>query len=194
MRRLLIAAVLLIATLAVAVPARSATVRVQRFFDFRDVPVAGTPTRYRLRVRYVVPRTWRQTGRPNALSRTFGHIGSCNFTVRVRARAVTGQDEPATSRVARLVPQTGRLLLDVGTRSNAAWRVARTPGADTVTGLLVRPAPSVRTQPSPSRVWLELRFSATADPRRECHIGGPRTVGAQTGDALATAVVGGFQL
>jgi len=43
------------------------------------------------------------------------------------------------------------------------------------------------------RVWLEVRFSATPDPRTECHAGGPRTVGAQTGDALATAAVGGFQ-
>src|SRR4051812_42035599 len=110
MRRLAIAAVALAAvaaTLAAAVPAPSATVRVQRFFDFKDVPIAGTQTKYRLRVTYVVPRTWRETARPNGLSRTFGHIGSCRFTVRVSTRIVTGPDEPAATRVARLVPQTG---------------------------------------------------------------------------------------
>jgi hypothetical protein len=194
MRRLAIAAVALAAMLAAAVPAWSATVRVQRFSDFKDVPIARTQTKYRLRVTYVVPRTWRPTARPNGLSRTFGHIGSCRFTVRVSTRIVTDRDEPAATRVARLVPQTGGLLLDSGTRSNAAWRVARTSGSDTVTGLLERPAPSVRTQPAPDRAWIEMRFVATADPRRECHIGGPRTVGRQAGDALATAQVGGFQL
>jgi hypothetical protein len=194
MRRIALATAVLVATLAAAVPAQSATVRVQRFSDFKDVPIAGTQTKYRTRVTYVVPQKWRRTGRPNALSRTFGHIGSCNFTVRVTARVVTGAVEPAAARAARLVPQTGRLLLDSGTRGDRAWRVARTSGSDTVTGLLERPAPSVKTQPAGGRAWLELRFRATADPRRECHMGGPRTVGAQTGDALATASTGGFQL
>jgi hypothetical protein len=63
-----------------------------------------------------------------------------------------------------------------------------------VTGLLVRPAPTFRAPLASGRAWIELRFTATADPSRECHIGGPRTVGAQTGDSLATAVVGGFSL
>jgi hypothetical protein len=42
-----------------------------------------------------------------------------------------------------------------------------------------------------------VRFTARADPSRpsrECDGGGPRTVDAQTGDALATAAVGGFGL
>jgi hypothetical protein len=194
MRRITLASLLLAATLVTAVPAQSATVRVQRFTGLQDVPVAGTTTKYRLRLSYAVPATWRQRGRANGLARTFGPFGSCRFTARVPARTVTDVAEPAASRVARLVPQTGPLLLDAGTRSNAAWRVARTSGTDVVTGVLVRPAPSVRTQPSPGRVWLEVRVTATPDPRRECHIGGPRTVGRQTGDALATAQVGGFQL
>ena len=194
MRRLLIAVALLATTHAATAPAHGAIVRVQRFSGFQDRTVSGLQARYRLRLSYVVPGTWRQRGRANGLSRTFGPIGSCRFTVRVTARAVTDADEPAASRVARLVPQTGRLLLDAGTRGDGAWHVARSPGASTVTGLLVRPAPSVRTQPAPGRVWLELRVTATADPRRECHSGGPRTVGGQTGDALATASVGGFQL
>ena len=194
-RRLLIASLLVATTLAAApLPADAATVRVQRFTGFQDVTVAGTQTKYRLRLSYVVPGSWRQRGRANGLSRSFGPIGSCRFTVRVTARTVIDADEPATTRVARLVPATGRLLLDAGTRSDGAWRVARTSGSSTVTGLLVRPAPTVRTQPPGGRVWLEVRFVARADPSRECHAGGPRTVGAQTGDALATAAVGGFQL
>jgi hypothetical protein len=194
MRRLLLATVLLAATLVAALPAQAATVRVQRFSGFRDVTVAGTQTNYRLRLAYTVPGTWPARGTAIGLSRGFGPIGSCRFTVRVTARAVTDAGEPAATRVARLLPATGPLLLDNGTRSNAAWRVARTSGASTVTGLLVRPAPSVKAQPATGRVWLEVRFVARADPSRECHSGGPRTVGAQTGDALATARVGGFQL
>jgi hypothetical protein len=194
MRRLLIAAALVATTLVAVAPAHGATVRVQRFSGFQDVTVAGTTTKYRLRLAYVVPSTWRRRGRPNGLSRTFGPIGSCRFTVSVRVRAVLGANETAAVRVARLLPASGGLLLDNGTRTNRAWRVARTSGSSTVTGLLERPAPSVRTQPAGGRAWLEVRFTARADPSRECHSGGPRTVGAQTGDALATAVVGGFQL
>jgi hypothetical protein len=41
---------------------------------------------------------------------------------------------------------------------------------------------------------LETRIVARADRARECHAAGPRTVGAQAGDALATASLGGFEL
>jgi hypothetical protein len=194
MRRLLIAAVLVAATLVAALPAQGATVRVQRFSGLQDVTVAGTQAKYRLRLAYTVPGKWPVRGKANGLSRTFAPIGSCRFTLRVTTRAVTGPSEPAAARVARILPASGPLLLDTGTRSNAAWRVVRTSGSSTVTGLLERPAPSVKTQPAGARVWLEVRFSAVADPGRECHIGGPRTVGDETGDALATAAVGGFQL
>jgi hypothetical protein len=195
MRRLVVACLLVaVAVVATAVPAHGATVRVQRFSGFRDVPIAATQKPYRLRVAYVVPGSWPLRGRGTAVARTFGPIGSCRFTLRVTAGTTVDTDEPAAARVARLVPQTGPLLLDAGTRGDGAWRVARTSGTSTVTGVLVRPAPSVRTPPASGRVWLELRFAATADPRRECHIGGPRTVGARTGDALATAALGGFEL
>ena len=194
MRRLLVPAALLIAMLVTALPSQAATVRVQRFSGFQDVRVTGaSQTRYRLRLACTVPGTWRVRGRASGLTRTFGPIGSCRFTVRVSARAVADASETAAARAARLLPVTGPRLLDVGTRSNAAWRVVRPSGAQAVTGLLVRPAPSVKTQPAGGRVWLEVRFSATPDPRTECHAGGPRTVGAQSGDALATAAVGGFQ-
>jgi hypothetical protein len=39
-----------------------------------------------------------------------------------------------------------------------------------------------------------LRFTGTPDPRRACHAGGPRALAQQTGDAPATAAVGGFDL
>jgi|tagenome__1003787_1003787.scaffolds.fasta_scaffold20956774_4 hypothetical protein len=197
MRRLSIAATLAaVAVLAAAaLPAEGATVRVQRFSGFSDVSVAGAPqTHYRLRLSYVVPGTWPARGRPSGLFRTFSRIGSCRFTVRVSVRAVADASEPAAARIARLRPATGPLLLDSGTRSNAAWRVVRTSGESTVRGLLVRPAPSVKRQPADGRVWLEVRFLARAEPGRECHSGGPRTVARQTGDALATAAVGGFEL
>src|SRR3954468_9617999 len=177
MRRLLLAVALVAVALAAAVPAGAATVRVQRFSGFSDVSVAGAPqTQYRLRLSYVVPGTWPARGRSSRLLRTFDPIGSCRFTVRVSARAVADATEAAAARVARLRPATGPLLLDSGTRSNAAWRVVRTSGTSTVRGLLVRPAPSVKTQPAGARVWLEVRFVATARPGRECHAGGPRTV------------------
>jgi hypothetical protein len=186
MRRLLIAAALAATALVAVVPARAATVRVQRFSGFQDVTVAGTSTKYRLRLAYVVPGTWRLHSRGTALSRTFGPIGSCRFTVRVTARAVTGPSEAAAARVARIQPASGGTVLDSGTRRNFAWSVPRRRGSDTVTGL--------KTQPAGGRVWLEVRFTARADPSRECHSGGPRTVGAQSGDALATTAAGGFQL
>jgi hypothetical protein len=194
MRRFLIASVLLAATLAAAVPAQGATVRVQRFTGFQDVTVAGTQTKYRLRLAYTMPGTWRVRGKASGLSRTFGPIGSCRFTVRVTTRAVTDASEPAATRVARVLPGAGALLFDNGTRSNAAWRVVRTSGSSTVTGVLVRPAPSVKAQPPTGRVWLEVRATGRADPSRECHSGGPRTVAERIGDALATARVGGFEL
>jgi hypothetical protein len=194
MRRLVIPAALVAATLVAAIPAQGATVRVQRFSDFRDVTVAGMQSQYRLRLAYVVPGSWRARGRAGGLARTFGPIGSCRFTVRVTARAVTGPDESAAGRIERVQPASTGRLLDSGNRRDFAWQVLRQRGSDTVTGLLERPAPSVKTQPAGARVWLEVRFTARADPSRECHSGGPRTVGAQTGDALATAALGGFQL
>src|SRR3954466_1822626 len=93
MRRLMLAAVLVAAALAAAVPAQGATVRVQRFTGFQDVQIGDTAFLYRLRLSYVVPASWHQRGRAAGLSRTFGPIGSCRFTGRVRARG--GRAPPA---------------------------------------------------------------------------------------------------
>jgi hypothetical protein len=194
MRRLLLAALLVATALVAVVPADAATVRVQRFSGFRDVTVEGTQTEYRLRLAYVVPATWPRRGTGSAVTRSFGPIGSCRFTTRMTARAVTGPDESAAARVERVLPGSGGTVLDNGTRRDFAWSVLKARGSDTVRGVLERPAPSMKTQPAGARAWLEVRFTATADPGRECHSGGPRSVGAQLGDALATAAVGGFEL
>src|SRR3954467_8362808 len=119
MRRLLIALVLLAATLVAALPAQGATVRVQRFSGFRDVTVAGTQTRYRLPLAYTVPGRWRHRGAASRRSRPFGPVGSCRFTVRVTTRAVTDASEPAATRVARLLPASGRPMRPPRTRPTA---------------------------------------------------------------------------
>ena len=195
MRRTITVLLALATAALAAVPAGAGPVRYQRVSSYEDVAIVGAQGTYRLRLSYVVPGTWRTRGTPSGVSHTFGPLGSCRFTVRVRARAVAdaaGQD--AATRAARVLPGTGRLLLDYGTRRNAAFRVVRTSDTNVVTGLLVRPAPTVRRQPPNGRVWLEVRFTGTPDARRECHSGGPRSVGRQTGDALATAAAGGFDL
>src|SRR3954463_11030178 len=120
MRRLILADGLVATALDAAVPAQGATVRVQRFTGFQDVQIGDTAFLYRLRVSYVVPAGWHQRGRATGLSRTLGPIGSCRFTVRVRARVVRAPAEPAAERVARLLPATGGLLLDPGQPGNGA--------------------------------------------------------------------------
>jgi hypothetical protein len=196
MRRTIVLLLVLTAAAVGSVPAGAATVERQKFSSFRDVPVQGFQGRYRLRLSYLVPDSWRTSwASPAGISRRFGPLGSCRYTLRVSGRAVAGPAGiDAATRAAQVLPGEGRLLLDDGTRRNAAWRVVRTSGSDDVTGLLVRPAPTVRNQPPNGRVWLEIRFAAVADPRTECHSGGPRTVAQQTGDALAAAVVGGFEV
>src|SRR3954447_15565254 len=108
MRRILVSAALAAATLVAAIPAHAATVRVQRFSDFRDVTVAGAPQiKYRLRLAYTVPSTWPLRGTGSATSRTFRPIGSCRFTVKISSRAVADASEDAAARAARLAPATG---------------------------------------------------------------------------------------
>ena len=195
MRRLLIPAALLIAMLVTALPAQAATVRVQRFSGFQDVRVTGaSQTRYRLRLAYTVPGTWPVRGRASGLTRTFGPIGSCRFTVRVscprrgRRERDRGRARRPSAAGDRAAPARRRDPLERGVAGGAPDGRA---GGDRP----ARPSRAEREDPARGgRVWLEVRFSATPDPRTECHAGGPRTVGAQTGDALATAGVGGFSL
>ena len=181
-----------VATVAVATASGAGSKRVR---GSGEVAVAGAAgTRYVVRTTYTVPSSWPRLGRRKAqtLRHRFGPIGSCRIRVTISGTAVADAPEDSVARVTRLLPGTGRGPLDHGTRTNAAYRVVRTAnrGAD---ALLVKPAPTVRQQPAPRIVWLELRAIAVIDSRTECHSGGPRTVGTLLGDAFAAARVGGFQ-
>ncbi|MEA2231956.1 MAG: hypothetical protein QOD83_1772 [Solirubrobacteraceae bacterium] len=158
-------------------------------------PVAGaTSINYQLRSFYIVPASWKAAkAKRDAITRRFGPVGSCKITITVTARAVADADEPAAARVTRLLPASRQYLHDEGTRRTAAWRVIRASGSRTITGMLVRPAPTVRTQPQGQRVWLELTAVGKVDPTVECHAGGPRSVAAAFGDMLAAGSLGGFQ-
>jgi hypothetical protein len=194
--RRIVLVLLLVATAICAVAVATASgAGSNRVRGYGDVAVQGTTgTRYVVRTTYAVPSSWRRLGRRNALKLThrFGPIGSCRIRVTISGAAVADAPEDSVARVTRLLPAAGRSLLDHGTRTNAAYRVVRasTRGAD---ALLVKPAPTVRQQPAPLIVWLELRAIAVIDSRTECHAGGPRTVGTLIGDAFAAARVGGFE-
>jgi hypothetical protein len=161
---------------------------------FGEVAVKGSEEmRYVVRIRYAVPGSWRRVGHRRGLMRRFGPIGSCRIRVTILASAIADAREDAADRATRLLPGAGRSVLDYGTRTNAAYRVVRAPGGKDVNALLVKPAPSVRQQPTSRIVWIELRARAVIDRRTECHAGGPRNVGGQLGDAFAAARLGGFQ-
>lgn len=184
----------LLAGAAVATAAGSGS-RYVAISTYEEKGVARTDAlRYVLRTRYIAPGSWRlASARRGTTTRRFGPVGSCRFRITVTSRSVADADEPAVRRVTRLLPVTGRYLRDDGTHGNAAWRVTRATGSDKVTGMLVKPASTVRTQPPGKRVWLELRAVGRPDPRTECHSGGPRSVAAGFATILATGSLGGFQ-
>jgi len=190
------ACVLVVATAAVAlVPTGTASAARTDLRTTGDVPVQGFDSTYRLRAQYAVPSSWRsRTRKRSSLTRRYGPIGSCRIRVTITGAAVADAAEGAVARVTRLLPGSGGALIDNGTRTEAAYRVVRTGSTQEVNALLVRPAPTVRLQPSPRIVWIELRARAVVDPQTECHFGGPQSVGLQLGDAFAAARVGGFQL
>jgi len=158
-------------------------------------PVVAAPsTNYLLRASYLAPAKWKVAkAKRYAITRRFGPVGSCKFKITVKARAIADVNETAVARVTRLLPASRRYLREKGTRNNSAWRVIRATGSETTTGILVRPAPTVRAQPPGKRVWLELRAVGTADPTTECHSGGPRTIASEFGVILATGALGGFE-
>jgi hypothetical protein len=196
MRTPVITTLLAVTLLAGAATTAGAESRYVGFTGSSTGPVENAPSiAYVLRTFYIAPGSWRAAKvKPRATTRRFGPVGSCKIKITVTARAVADVDEPAAARVARLLPASGRYVHDAGTRGPAAWRVIRATGTKTITGMLVRPAPSVRTQPQGQRVWLELKAVGTPDPTVECHAGGPRTVAAAFGDMLAAGGLGGFQL
>jgi hypothetical protein len=182
------------AATALMLPAPASAARV----DVRatgDVAVQGADTmRYRLRLAYAVPSSGRPIGRRRGLTRRFGPIGSCRIRVTLTAAVVADVPEDPVARTVRLLPAGAPGVYDFGTRTNGAYRVARRSGTGELQAVLVKPAPTVKQQPAPRILWIEVRARAVIDPRTECHSGGPRTVGQQIGDAFAAARVGGFQL
>jgi hypothetical protein len=187
---------LLIAAVAVAMllpsPASGARVDVRAT---GDVAVQGADTmRYRLRLAYAVPSSWRPIGRRRGLTRRFGPIGSCRIRVTLTAAVAADVPEDPVARTVRLLPAGAPGVYDYGTRTNGAYRVARRSGTGELQAVLVKPATTVKQQPAPRILWIEMRARARIDPRTECHSGGPRTVGQQLGDTFAAARVGGFQL
>src|SRR5688500_16000447 len=174
MRRAALILLLLAGTTGAVTVATAAGGRTVR--GYGDVAVEGaTGTRYVVRTTYAVPSSWPRLGRRRAMKLThrFWPIGSCRIRVTISGVAVADVPVNSVARVTRLLPATGRGLLDHGTRTNAAYRVVRasTRGVD---ALLVKPAPTVRKQPAPRIVWLELRAIAVIDSHTECHAGGPR--------------------
>jgi hypothetical protein len=194
-RRIVLALLFVATAISAVVVATASGAGSDRVRGYGDVAVEGTTgKRYVMRTTYAVPSSWPRLGRRRAskLTHRFGPIGSCRIRVTISGVAVADAPEDSVTRVTRLLPGTGRGLLDHGTRTNAAYRVVRasTRGVD---ALLVKPAPTVRQQPAPRIVWLELRAIAVIDSRTECHSGGPRTVGTLLGDAFAAARLGGFE-
>jgi hypothetical protein len=184
----------LLATMLASAATAVAAQRYLGYSGFEDVSVTGAQMTYRLRADYILPAKWKAArASSHAVDRRFGPVGSCRIRVTVRGSAAADAVESATARVARIAP--AGLLADEGTRGNAAWRVTRARGGTrTITGVLVKPAPNVRTQPAGGRAWIELRAVGRIDPTTECHAGGPRSVAAAFGDMLASARIGGFQL
>jgi hypothetical protein len=195
MRHPLLCTALTVTLVAGVAAVAAADSRYVAISGYSEGPVVGAPTTtYALRASYLAPAKWKAAkAKRGAITRRFGPVGSCKFKITVKARAVADVTETAATRVTRLLPASRRYLREEGTRNNSAWRVIRATGSDTTTGILVRPAPSVRAQPPGKRVWLELRAVGTADPTTECHSGGPRSVASEFGVILATGALGGFE-
>src|SRR5688500_10971031 len=102
-------------TVAVATAAGAGSNRVR---GYGEVPVKGAAgTRYVLRTTYAVPGSWKPIGRRRAqkITHRFGPIGSCRIRVTISGVAVADPPEDSVARVTRLLPGTGRGLLDHGT-------------------------------------------------------------------------------
>jgi hypothetical protein len=161
-----------------------------------EVPVAGASGRVgTIRVRLTFPRTWTRAGARRGARATFNSNNSCAHRVTLTARLIIAAAIPAADRAAALTPVAAPNLVHTsGTRDQAAFRVVRIRGTATVTAAFVQPlAPSYSgSLPAGSRLLAEIVATAIADPRRECHAGGPRGVGTALGDAFGGGSLGGF--
>ena len=146
-----------------------------------------------VRVRYVLPAKWRRLTSLNARVLRLDTGNSCRHVVTLTPRLIQAADVPAADRAAALVPTS--VPRAYGTREGAVFRVGRRRGSADVIGAVVQPLARRYSQGAPSgqRVYAEILATATPDPRRECHAGGPRGVADALGDSFASAgAVGGF--
>ncbi len=148
-----------------------------------------------VRERLVVPHSWQRTSSLNARTARFDTHNSCRHRVTFRPRLVVAPDVPATVRAAALTPATRTYVHTTGTRGDAAFRVIRKRGTQDVVGVFVQPLSTRFAEvPSGQRVYAEISATGTADPRTECHAGGPRGVGDAFGNAFGAGGAGGFIL
>jgi hypothetical protein len=200
-KTLLLALVLVAALGAVAVAGSTFRGSVKtshvRVTSSGDVTIAGASGRRgNVRSRYLLPRTWRRDSSVNARTLRFDTRNSCHHKVTFTPRLVQAEDVPAAERAAARTPATAQYVQAQGTREGAAFRVVRTRGSSNLTGVLVQPLSKTYTPgvAAGERVFAEIVARATADPRTECHSGGPRTVGDAIGDGFAAGGAGGFAL
>lgn len=166
-----------------------------RISGFGDVAVRGSAgLTGALRVSYVFPRTWKRTSRRTSRTLRLLTPSSCGHVATLTPSLMQGAGQSAAARAAALLPATGRYVLDSGTRRGSAFRVVRDRRSSTVRGVLVTPLPASSSPgvPTGQTVYAQISAIATANPRRECHSGGPRSVATAFGDTFAIGSAGGF--
>lgn len=147
-----------------------------------------------VRVNLVFPRTWKRTSKRTSRTLKLLTPSSCGHVATLTPNLTQGVTQSAAARAAALLPATGRYVMDTGTRRGSAFRVVRDRRSNTVRGVLVTPLASAYSPgvPSGQTVYAQISAVATANPKRECHSGGPRSVAAALGDAFAIGGAGGF--
>jgi hypothetical protein len=161
----------------------------------RNVSVAdGGALKGYIRVKLDLPSSWKQIDKKRSSIVRFGPIGSCRFKVTLRPRLVQAVEQSADERVAEMLPASPAYVQAYGTRESAAFRAIRVKGTPEVRALLVQPLPTRSTpgvEPE-KRIYAEVSATGIADPKQECHSGGPRSVADALADAFAAGSVGGF--
>lgn len=141
-----------------------------------------------------MPPRWTRLSTSKARTTRFDAHGSCRFKVSFRPRMVQADEQPPVDRAAALLPASSSYVRAYGTREGAAFRVIRVKGTDTVRGVLVQPLPASSSPgvAAGKRIYSEITATGTADPKTECHAGGPRTIADSIGDGFAAGNAGGF--
>lgn len=149
-----------------------------------------------VRAHYVLPSRWKRASPLSSRTLKLKTGNSCGHTVTFTPRLVLAiESGTPTDRATDLLPATSAYVRAYGTREEAAFRVIRVKGGATVRGVLVQPLSDrfAEGMPNLHKVYAEISATATADPKKECHAGGPRTVADAIADSFATAgAAGGF--